>query len=488
MHRRDFLRLGAAGLASTLAYPAWGRPALSNTPNVVLIFTDDQGYGDLSCFGSTTINTPYIDTMADEGVKFTDFLVASSVCSPSRTALLTGCYPCRVGVKCVFDSKDDEVNGLHPDEFTMAEMFKQQGYATACIGKWHLGHKEPFLPIKQGFDFYYGIPYSHDMSPRILMRNEEVISSSVDISMLTQNYTTEALDFITANKDNPFFLYLPHSMPHTPCDASPAFKGKSAGGSYGDACEEIDWSTGQILQKLKDLGIERNTLVIFTSDNGPSVGSAGPLSEGKRSAREGGHREPCVMWWPGTIQPATVSDELLTAIDLLPSFASIIGATLPADREIDGIDASGLILHPESAKSPREWFLYYRFCDCNLSAIRYNKWKCWPNTNELYDLGQDIGESTDVRAANQALYDQIKSTGKAMYEEIKANARPIGNANDITATGKYLPHTAKPLARAGKRRPAFDIAGRRVPEKRVRGIVSSKKKALLRHTCFEKKQ
>jgi len=355
-------------------------------PNFVIIYCDDLGYGDLGCFGSELNRTPAIDRMADEGTSFTSFYVTSGVCTPSRSSLMTGCYPLRVGMDenstgfwVLFpgDSK-----GLNPEEETIAEVLKAQDYMTACIGKWHLGDQPGFLPNNQGFDYYFGIPYSNDMGderdsgnpPLPLLRNMQIIEAPVNQSTITQRYTAEAISFIKQNRKQHFFLYLPHTMPHYPLNSSVAFSGKSKNGKYGDAIEEIDWSTGQILNTLRELDLDRNTMVVFTSDNGATrSGSNAPFSGGKCGIMEGSMREPCVMWWPGHIPSGETSDELVTVMDLLPTMAHLSGGELPGDRVIDGKDITSLVLGEPGAKSPHEVFYYYFMSQ--LQAVRSGKWK-----------------------------------------------------------------------------------------------------------------
>lgn len=345
-----------------------------------------MGYGDIGCFGSTKHRTPNIDKMAGEGMKFTDFYVTSGVCTPSRSSLLTGCYPKRVDMhqdskgRCVLFPAGKK--GLNPNEITIAELLKQQGYATCCIGKWHLGDQPKFLPTRQGFDCYYGIPYSNDMGgsrpekpPLPLMRNEKVIEAPANQNTLTKRYTAEALKFIKKNKDRPFFIYLPHSMVHNPLHASKTFRGKSANGIYGDAVEEVDFSTGQILDTLKKLNLDKNTLVVFTSDNGASNqfgGSNAPLRGHKGSTWEGGMREPCLMWWPGHIPAGKTCSQMAITMDLLPTFTALAGANLPVDREIDGRNIWPL-MSKSGVKSPHEAFYYYQIDQ--LQAVRSGKWK-----------------------------------------------------------------------------------------------------------------
>ena len=389
-------------------------------PNVILIFVDDLGYGDLGCYGSTRNRTPNIDRLAKEGTKFTDFYVAACVCTPSRAALMTGCYPRRLSLH-----QDDHNRavlfpgsrkGLHPDEWTMAEMFKRQGYATACIGKWHLGDHPDFLPTKQGFDYYFGIPYSNDMNrkkiPLPLMRNETVIEAPAKQPPLTKKYTEETIRFIRENRSEPFFVYLPHTMVHLPLHSTEKFKGRSNNGKYGDALEEIDWSTGQILQALKELELDEKTLVIFTSDNGSNGangGSNAPLRGRKGRTDEGGMRVPCLMRYPGSIPEGRTCTQLCTAMDLLPTFSEWCGGTLPSDRKIDGQSMLDLILGKPDAKTPRRSFYFYQMEQ--LQCIRYGDWKLhlpleskrvpWgkpigKTPLKLFNLREDIHEDHDV--------------------------------------------------------------------------------------------
>ncbi len=350
-----------------------------NRPNIIVIFCDDLGYGDLSCFGHPTIVTPNLDRMASEGQKWTQFYVPESVCTPSRAALQTGRYPIRSGMcssmrRVLFP---DSAGGLPASELTIAELLKQQGYATHAIGKWHLGHLPDYLPTKHGYDTYFGIPYSNDMDvaesapegrakfddPKLeyfnvpLMRNEEVVERPADQNTITRRYTEEAVKFIKEAGDQPFFIYLAHNLPHVPLFASDDFRGTSKRGLYGDVVEEIDWSVGQVLSALREKGISEKTLVVFTSDNGPwklhelQGGSAGILRDGKGSAWEGGTREPTIFWWPGNVKPGIVTD-LGSTLDLLPTFAAISGATVPGEVKLDGYDLSAVLR--DHSPSPRK--------------------------------------------------------------------------------------------------------------------------------------
>ncbi len=327
--------------------------AFPEKPNLVILFADDLGYGDLGCFGHPSIRTPHLDRMAAEGMKLTQFYVAAPVCTPSRSALLTGRLPIRNGMygqrRRVF--YPDSTGGLPDEELTLAELLRQRGYATACIGKWHLGHLPQYLPTRHGFDCYFGLPYSNDMQnvrqghpPLPLMRNEEIIEQPVDQFTLTRRYTEEAVNFVRNSKEKPFFLYLAYTFPHVPLYASKDFRGRSRRGLYGDVVEELDWSVGVILQMLREEGLAERTLVFFTSDNGPWLiqrlngGSAGLLRDGKGSTFEGGMRVPAIAWWPGTIAPGQVSMELACSMDLFTTGLKLAGAEVPSDRIIDGVD------------------------------------------------------------------------------------------------------------------------------------------------------
>ena len=428
--------------------------AAAGSPNFVIVFCDDLGYGDIGPFGSKNHRTPNIDRMAAEGRKFTAFYSTCGVCSPSRASLMTGCYPKRVGLHqnesgawVLFPGNK---RGLNPDEITMAEVLKKQGYATGMVGKWHLGDQPVFLPTRQGFDSYFGIPFSNDMGhdsrpkpyrypPLPLLRDEKVVETEPDQRYLTKRYTEEAVAFMTANKDRPFFLYLPHTMPHWPQYASEAFAGKSKNGKWGDAVEEIDWSTGVILDTLKDLGIDGRTLVIFTSDNGGAVqhgASNAPLRGGKGSTWEGGMREPCVMRWPEKIPAGTACDEITSTLDLMPTLAKLAGTAAPSDRIIDGHDIWPLMAGEPAAKSPHEAYYYYH--RGNFRAVRSGKWKLNPGHTEpgardpkktqkfqtqLYDLENDIGETTNVAADNPEVVKRLEALAERCREDLGDGAR-----------------------------------------------------------------
>lgn len=432
-------------------------------PNVIIVLIDDFGYGDLGCYGSTKHRTPHIDQMAREGIRLTDFYVGSSVSTPSRAALLTGCYPRRVSMHVNADPKPlmsvgrqvlfpASHKGLNPSEVTIAELLKGQGYATACIGKWHLGDQLPFLPTRQGFDYYYGIPYSNDMDrpycPLPLMEQEEVIVAPVNQDSLTIRYTNKTVEFIKAHKDTPFFIYLCHNMTHDPLAASPAFKGKSKNGLYGDATEELDWSMGVLFETLKQCGLDENTLVIFTSDNGAQErfgGTNRPLRGEKGTTYEGGFRVPCIMRWPARIPANQENDELVTSMDLLPTLASYCGYEVPKDRIIDGHDVTD-ILEGQSIASSTEVFYYYQ--KQQLQAVRWRNWKYHlplqerikgphlPDTEvgeaRLYDLDSDLSETENVidrypevvRQMNKHIEEVRSDMGDWGYEG--RNQRPAG--------------------------------------------------------------
>ena len=356
-------------------------------PNIIIILFDDLGYGDLGIYGNPTIKTPHLDRMAQEGMKFTQFYAAASVCTPSRAGLITGRLPIRMGM---MSSKrrvlfPNSTKGLPLEDKTIAEELKPQGYATACIGKWHLGDHSPYLPTDRGFDYYYGIPYSNDMGARKgsyrpelpLIRNKEIIEQPVQQNTLTKRYTREALNFIDKNKNQPFFLYLPQTFPHVPLHASSDFKGSSSRGLYGDVVQELDWSVGQILDKLRKSGLAENTLVFATSDNGPWLiqgkngGSAGLLRGGKGSTWEGGMREPAIAWWPGTIQGGQVSEALATTMDLFSTSLALAGVEKPTDRVIDGVNLMPLLTGKTDQVHDFVWF--YR--GDRLYSVRKGPWK-----------------------------------------------------------------------------------------------------------------
>lgn len=417
-NRREFLKtfgLGAAAMGVVSFTNILQAQQTREQPNFVVIFCDDLGYGDLSTFGHPTIHTPNLDKMAAEGQKWTGYYAVAPVCTPSRAGLVTGRYPIRSGMcsdtrRVLFP---DSAGGLPQSEVTIAESLKDAGYATACIGKWHLGHLPEYLPTAHGFDYYYGIPYSNDMNgqwgedymyrlryaPEIeywnvpLMRNTEIIERPAQQNTITKRYTEEAQQFIRENRDNPFFLYLPHSMVHTPLFASDEFDDTSRRGLFGDVMSEIDWSVGEVLRTLREEGLDDNTLVVFTSDNGPWLsmyeagGSAGLLRNGKGTTWEGGMREPTIFYWPGRIEPGVVMD-MGTTMDLYPTFCTLAGAEYPADREMDGFDLSEVLF--EKSASPRESLIYYR--GQQIYAARKGPYKAHFITEGSYGIG---GERTE---------------------------------------------------------------------------------------------
>ncbi|SVB60226.1 uncharacterized protein METZ01_LOCUS213080, partial [marine metagenome] len=438
--------------------------------NIVIIFIDDMGYADIGPFGAKNYPTPNLDRMAKEGRKFTDFYVTQAVCSASRAGLLTGCYNVRVGILGALGPK--ATHGINASEMTLAEVCKQKGYATACYGKWHLGHHKKFLPMQHGFDDYFGLPYSNDMWPyhpgvlhlpmeqRLkkwahlpLIDGNSIINPRVtgkDQEQLTTQYTERAVQFIEKNKNNPFFVYLPHSMVHVPLYVSDKFKGKSGAGLFGDVMMEVDWSVGQILETLRKHKLEKDTLVIFTADNGPwlsygdHAGSAAPLREGKGTMFDGGCRESTLMWWPGTIPAGSVCKTPAMTIDILPTVADLIDAKLP-NHTIDGKNIINLV-KGASDESPQE--AYYFYYGKQLQAIRMGKWKLhFPHGYRtmagkpggkggiptkysqariglsLFDLDKDIGETTDVKEKHPEILAKMQQLGEAMRTELGDNKR-----------------------------------------------------------------
>ncbi|HCD53373.1 MAG TPA: N-acetylgalactosamine-6-sulfatase [Balneolaceae bacterium] len=407
----------------------------SELPNIIHVFVDDLGYGDVGAFGATDIKTPNIDRIADEGIKFTEFYSASSICSPSRAALLTGRYPQRMGIGQVFFP--ESFTGMPEEEITIAELLKKKEYATAIVGKWHLGHRKQYLPLNQGFDYYFGIPYSNDMESVVYMRGNEVVDFEVDQHYTTKTYTREAIDFIEREKDNPFFLYLAHSMPHVPIYASEQFEGTSERGLYGDVVQELDWSVGQIIQKLEDEKLLENTLLIFSSDNGPWLvmedhgGSAGPLREGKQFTFEGGMRVPTVAMWKGKIVAGKVYEDLATQMDWFPTIAQMVGVPVPDDREIDGKDLSAVLF----SDGERDGDTFFYFDDMELQAYRSGDYKvkkpysgfpgaAWKQKVPAHDsllinLKEDMGEQHN-------LYPEQPDFGISLFEEMNQARKELG--------------------------------------------------------------
>lgn len=428
----------------------------ATTPNIVLIFIDDMGYADIGPFGNKEVRTPHLDKFAAEGMKFTSFY-ATPVCSMSRACLMTGCYNTRVSIPGVLFPRD--TIGLHSDEVTLAEIVKQKGYATCAIGKWHLGHYPEFMPTRQGFDHYFGLPYSNDMQagrkempPLPLYNDEKVIETQPDQSQLTRRYTEQAVKFIREHKEAPFFIYLPHTMIHGPLAASDAFKGKSKMGLIGDAIEEIDWSVGQIMAALQELKLDNNTLVIFTSDNGPAGGRAAPPFRGSKGSNfEGGVREPCMMRWPRKIPAGTACNQIAGNIDILPTFAKLVGVEPSKDRILDGRDITPLMFKANAGPA-RDTHLYIG--GNNAAAIRQGDWKLFLKGDaadkkdkkaagktkppkggpvpSLYNLATDPGETQDVAAANPEIVARLKQELLTRDAEIHANKRPVGKKTGST--------------------------------------------------------
>lgn len=451
-------------------------------PNFIIIFADDQGYGDLGCYGSPNIDTPHLDQMAAEGIRFTSFY-AAPFCGPSRAALLTGCYPPRLSL--AFNHGPKASTGIHANEITLPELLKKQGYATMHIGKWHLGDAPPFLPTRHGFDQYFGLPFSNDMwpyhpkmpprenedarmkaarqraaytgfagegtfypagrgfpHPLPLMSDEKVIETNPDQTQLTTRYTEKALRFIDDHQQQPFFLYLAHAMPHVPLFVSDKFAGKSPRGLYGDVMMEVDWSAGQILAHLKKRNLDGKTLVIYTSDNGPWLqygidgGSAGPLRLGKGTSYEGGMRVPTIMRWPGKIPHGNRSDEIAANMDLLPTLAALAGAALPDDRVIDGRNLWPLMSGVAGARGHQAFYYFGgsgRSRKPNLRAVRSGQWKLHLaresnrfRGTELYDLYGDVSESRNRLADHPDIANKLAAQAETFYTKLNKNVRPLG--------------------------------------------------------------
>jgi len=416
-----------------------------------------MGYGDVGYSGAQGsaaqgFTTPSLDRLAAEGMRFTNFYAAAPVCSPSRAALLTGSYPVRIGVTDVL--QPDSAIGLNLQEVTIAELLKSAGYATAAVGKWHLGDAESLLPTRQGFDEFFGLPYSNDMTPLPLLENEQAIEAEPDQAQLTQRYTERARDFITRNRERPFLLYLAHSMPHIPLAVSDAFKGESGQGLYGDAVMEIDGSVGEILDTLDELEIARDTLVVFTSDNGPwlaygnHAGSAGPLREGKWTTFEGGQRVPGIVRWPRRIGGAATSNQIVSALDLFPTIAAITGAAPPA-WPLDGRNILPILEGASGTPNPSEAAYFYYYLGDELQAVRSGRWKLHlahryktapePGADgergkeeyrdiplSLFDLDADPGETTSLAAEYPDIVVQLKDAAASFDSDIKQNLRPVG--------------------------------------------------------------
>ncbi|GAA4448351.1 sulfatase [Nibrella saemangeumensis] len=488
MKRISFFILSVLAVVTLLALGAFlsiRKPAAKRPPNIVLIFMDDMGYGDLNSYGAYGYNTPNLDRLAMEGMRFTHFYAAQAVCSASRAALLTGCYPNRVGIAGAL--MPWAKTGLHSEETTIAELLRQKNYTTGIFGKWHLGHQREFLPLQHGFDEYFGLPYSNDMWPvyydgkphdpvrhpnraqypvlPLIDGNDKVdeVTSLEAQALLTARYTERAVQFIQKNRNQPFFLYLPHSMPHVPIAASKRFRGKSPIGLYGDVMEEIDWSVGEVLNALKKNRLDENTLVIFTSDNGPwlnfgnHAGSSGGLRQGKGSSWEGGQRVPCIVRWPGVVPGGTVCHKMAATIDIYTTLAAITGAALPNTRKIDGVNILPL-LKGEPGANPRTHFFYY-YNRNDLEAVRKDHWKLMlphkgrtymplpgndgfpgatPNDTvhlALYDLRRDPAETYDTKEQHPDIVKQLlelaetarQDLGDALTKRDGANVRKAGS-------------------------------------------------------------
>ncbi|MCP5537941.1 MAG: sulfatase [Akkermansiaceae bacterium] len=441
-------------------------------PNFIIIFTDDQGYADLGCFGGKHVYTPNIDQMAKEGARLTSFYVAAPLCTPSRAALMTGCYPARIDMdvpssiavkmKHVPAGRRFPVclagdgRGLNPRELTIAEVAQSAGYKTGMFGKWHLGDQPEFLPTRQGFEEYFGIPYSHDIHPKHknqrifkfpplpLLEGEKVVELDPDADYLTRRITKRAVDFIKRHKDERFFLYVAHPLPHGPLAASPEMKkeyaeqlkvnGAGKPGIFSTAIYEIDWSVGEILKTLKEQGIDENTIVLFTSDNGPAKGSANPLSGKKGSTLEGGQRVPTVIRWPKGIPAGVENHKLLTAMDVLPTFAKLSGAKLPDDLVIDGKDMMPALV--KGADSPHEYFFYAHWGV--LEGVRWKSWKLRivDGKEALYHLDEDISEKNNVAAQHPEVVQQLKAAMQGFEKDMKAKVRPAGSVENPVPLGK----------------------------------------------------
>lgn len=417
----------------TLAVALLASSLLAAGPNVILINCDDLGFGDIGCNGAKDIRTPYLDRMAAEGMRLTDFSVTSALCTPSRASLMTGKYPGRVGLASGV-LRPDAKNGLASSEITLAEVLKTSGYTTGCIGKWHLGFVPGMRPRDQGFDSYFGVLHNLDHwetdffineGGTPVLRDDTVIQRPAVPAEMTEMYTRETLQFIEANRDRPFFLYLGHAMPHLPFDASSRFKGQSERGLYGDTVEELDDSTGQILEKIRALGLAEKTLVIFTSDNGPerkTPGTAAPYRGTKHTVLEGGLRVPCILWWPGKVPSGVVCDEFLTTLDIMPTLAQLTGAQLSSLEKLDGFDMSSVLLGHKGARSQRETlYSLYSSNQKRLESFREGRWKLHLTTPpELYDLVSNVTEAVNVATEYPETVNRLSESARRIREETQA--------------------------------------------------------------------
>ncbi|WP_154901811.1 sulfatase family protein [Gimesia maris] len=487
--KRLLTLLCLAGLIVTPALQSASAAPQQKKPNFIVIFCDNLGYGDIEPFGSTVNRTPCLNRMAREGRKFTHYCVTAGVCTPSRASIMTGCYSQRVGMH--WNPRDGQVlrpispYGLNPDEITVAEVLKKQGYKTGMIGKWHLGDQTPFLPTRQGFDYFYGIPYSDDMTqavgqrlgdrldgknwpPLPVMLNDTVIEAGVDRNLLTKDYTEKAVEFIEKNQDQPFFLYFPQAMPGSTRKpfASDAFRGKSKNGPWGDSIEELDWSTGQILDKLVELGIDKNTLVIWTSDNGSPMakdmnsterGTNKPLNGRGYTTSEGAFRVPTIVWWPETVPAGTVCEELATTMDLLPTFARLAGGKVPSDRIIDGHDIRPLIMGEADAKTPYDGFYYYAMEQ--LQAVRKGPWKLFVPLKEfsrhphfkkgegsrplLFNVVTDISSEHNVADQHPEIVKELMSLAEKARADLGDTNHPGANQRPAARVDHPVPPTLK---------------------------------------------
>lgn len=472
----------------------------TDKPNIILINCDDLGYGDLSCYGSRLNNTPTIDYLATNGIMLTDFYMPAPVCSPSRAGMLTGCYPRRISMDVYGEDKrivlfPGDPEGLHQSEITIADILKRNGYVTKLVGKWHLGDQPPFLPTRHGFDEFYGLPYSNDMGmiiqypaypPLPLMCQEEVIEQQPDQATLTERYVEECVKFIRKYKSEPFFLYLAHMYVHIPLFVPEHFLINSQNGQYGAAVEYIDWATSVIIYELRKAGIENNTILIFTSDNG-STGKKGgsnfPLRGGKGTTWEGGMRVPCIFYWPGVIPAGNKYSGVVTGMDFLPTICALTGSKVPDDRKIDGHDISCILKGELKTRSPYKAFFYYK--KDMLEAVRSEKWKLNLCTEELFDLEKNPEETVDVSKGNSLIVSELLKLADTIREDIGdalqnaegANRRPCGyveNPKTLTYYEKDYPYIVAMYDINGSPRPRSEMYAQ-PPEKFNKSIIGPQK-------------